>query len=110
MTSRYKFFLTILFVSMLFAVPLTSNAAGPEDEAAGGGDLTTEEVSPIIVLTVPNVLVEFNFLPQGPTTLEDIQSEFHESCITGLAFITREGIGTYDFQTGGGRALAPNPD
>jgi hypothetical protein len=93
---------------MLVAVPLTSKAV-PEDEGSGG-DLTTEDVSPIFELTVPNVLVDFNFLPQGPTTLEAIQSQFPQSCITGLAFITRAGTGTYDFQTGGGRALAPNPD
>ena len=65
-------------------------------------------------MTVPNVLFEFDDMPQGPTTIEDILNTFPNSCLENITTTPKQesaaGSGIYNTATGGGRALALNPD
>jgi hypothetical protein len=65
------------------------------------------QVTEIPALTIPNVVLDFDAMPAGPTTVAAIQGAFPTSALANLTFVTRDGTGGYDFQDGGGRALAP---
>ncbi len=106
-----------LIVGIIVAIPVTSNAIGPEDEAprdqaqTRSFDISTRGlISEIPAMSVPHTVLDFDQLPAGPTTLEDIINQFPGTALSGFTFITDPGTSTYNFQTGGGRALAPNPD
>jgi len=61
-------------------------------------------------LTCASVVVDFDSMSAGPTTVAAIRGAFPTSGLSNLTWTTRAGTGTYDFQTAGGRALAPNSD
>lgn len=103
-------YLTLVIITVLTLMPLYTYSNAQEDDAIGVEDFTTENVEPINEMTVPNVLYDFDELPQGPTSLEAILGAFPDSCLTGLTFVTRAGTGNYNVTTGGGRALAANPN
>ena len=105
-----RFYLSLILITVLAVMPLWSMCNAQEDGVIGGDEFSTEDVMPLVEMTVPNVLLDFDELPEGPTTLGAIQNAFPGTCLSGLTFIPRSGTGIYNFNTGGGRALAPNPD
>ncbi len=100
-------FLVTAMAAALFAAPVM---AQDEDVAeAFGVAAPTGGLSPIGAMTVPTVVLDFDSMPAGATTVADIQAAFPGSALGGLTFVTRAGIGTYNFQPAG-RALAANAD
>jgi hypothetical protein len=69
---------------------------------------TPVAASPIQIgsMGVPHVTLDFDLMPAGATSLGAINAAFPTVGLTGLAFATRAGTGTYNSQTGGGRALS----
>jgi hypothetical protein len=68
---------------------------------------TTASATPIQIgsLSVPHVIMDFDLMPAGPTSLASINAAFPSAELADLSFATRAGTGTYNSQTGGGRAL-----
>jgi hypothetical protein len=68
---------------------------------------TAASATPIQIgsLSVPHVILDFDLMPAGPTSLASINAAFPSAELADLSFATRAGTGTYDSQTGGGRAL-----
>ena len=67
-------------------------------------------VMEISSLTVPHVVLDFDLMPAGPTTLAAINAAFPGAGLVDL-FFTEAGLGqntTYEDQTVGGRGLKPN--
>ena len=98
---------TLMLVLALFLATSITASAQDEDEATGVDEFAAEGIEPIPVMTEGNIILNFDGYPEGPTSLDALGIG---SCITGFTFTTRSGTGSYDFQTGGGRALAANPD
>ncbi|MEM7007864.1 MAG: IPTL-CTERM sorting domain-containing protein, partial [Thermodesulfobacteriota bacterium] len=117
---KISVFRILAFSVFIVVFSLLSNdslAFNPEDEAlrehaqTRSLDITTRGMAFVIPsISVPNFVMDFDELPAGPTTIEDILSQFPYAPLTALSFITDPGTSQYNFQTGGGRALAPNPD
>lgn len=102
--------LAVLALGLVFAGG-TALAQGPEDIGGSGpGAAPAGPVTEIPAMTIPNVVLDFDALPAGPTTAGAIDAAFPGSACANFTFVTRAATGGYNFQTGGGRALAPNPD
>jgi exosortase sorting signal-containing protein len=117
MSIYYRLYLSLVLITVLAFMPLWSiGNAQDADQGESANDLFVENVDPINEMTVTNVLFEFDELPQGPTSIEDILNAFPFSCLRELTFTPKSpvfiipGSGIYNFQTGGGRALSLNPD
>ncbi len=66
------------------------------------------EVISIDSMTKPHVVVDFDLMPAGPTSVEAINLAFPDAGIVSLTFAEVDGTGTYNFNTDGGRALSPD--
>jgi hypothetical protein len=101
-----------------FARVEVKRVSSPEDDGADSTLGLAVAVNPepsvlsqIDALTDPEVVLDFDRLSSGATTIEEVIAAFPESGLQDLRF-TEEGYGettTYDFGTGGGRALKPGP-
>ena len=97
----------LLVFAALIAVPAA--AQGPEDVGVpGDSPKPLGTVTEIPAMTIPNVVLDFDAMPAGATTVAAIQAAFPGSALSNLTFVTRAGAAGYDFQTGGGRALVPS--
>lgn len=97
-------------LGLLLTLPFNAMTQGTEDIAETQGDSPSLVTVEIPSMTVPNVIMDFDLMPAGATSLVAITTAFPGSMLSGLTFSTRAGTGTYDFQTGGGRALTANSD
>lgn len=113
-----RLYLSLALITVLALMPLWSVSNAQDADQGDGGDInSTEDIDPIDPSTFfPAVVVDFNDLPQGPTTLETIQNAFFPACIDRIEIAPKPpafllpGSGIYDFLTEDGRALALNPD
>jgi len=65
----------VLCFALLIAVPAV--AQGPEDVGvADGSPAPLGTVSEIPAMTIPNVVLDFDAMPAGPTTVAAIQAAF----------------------------------
>ena len=84
---------------------------GAEDVGAGGGRAPTGTLAEIGAPTVPMVVFDFDTMAAGPVTVADIQAAFAlGNALMDITNTPRMANGTYDFQTGGGRALTAATD
>lgn len=81
-----------------------------EDHGAEGAGQEPTVITPTGGLSCDNTVMDFDQLTSGATSVGAIQTAFPGSTLANLVFTTRAGTGTYDFQTGGGQALAANSD
>ncbi|MDX1554563.1 MAG: IPTL-CTERM sorting domain-containing protein [Xanthomonadales bacterium] len=101
-------FLTVSMAAMLLAAPAVAQDEDVAESVVIGAPQGT--VTEIGAMTIPNVVLDFDSMPAGATSVGAIQAAFPGSSLAGLTWTTRAGTGVYNFQTGGGRALAASDD
>ena len=94
----------------LFSVSAAAQVCPPEDCAQPLGEFRPKALVPIGAMTVPNVEMDFDALPAGPTSVAAIQAAFPGSSLANITLNTRAGSGFYNFQAGSGNAIGANPD
>lgn len=99
--------ITLAVALCAIALPAT---AQDEDHGVSSGAFN-DAMSEIPALTAPTVTLDFDLMPQGPTTVAAIQAAFPNSGVTNVVHsaCTGAAAGVYNFQPNG-RALAANPD
>ena len=114
---RIEAFFVIFILTAVFALPSLTLAVGPEDQAPRDQvqtksiDIVTRgTVTEIPAMTLPSTELDFDLIPQGPTSIQDILGQFPDAPIINMVFDPRMRTAVYDFQTGGGRALSANPN
>ncbi len=115
MFTTNRLYLSVLLIAVLAVVPIWSASAQDPDQVDSVDPLFIDHLNLISEMTVPNVLIEFDDMPQGPTTIEDILNTFPDSCLGNITITSKQppfvgSSGIYNSNTGGGRALALNPD
>lgn len=102
---------SVLLALAIVSIGSTADAQGPEDVGSG---VISAPTGSLIEIPAPTVgMVDFNFdlLPPGLITLEEIQDGIMMGHVLADGDIEgRPGNGTYNFQTEGGRALGRVPD
>ncbi len=101
-------FAVVLIAATFLYAPARVDAVATEDDA--GTPSIGLAVGEVPAMTVKHVVLDFDLMPAGATTLAAIQATFPGSALAALSFVTRGGTGLYQFQTDGGRGLSANPD
>lgn len=84
--------------------------AQPEDVGEGSATGGSRAMSEIPAFTVDSVVLDFDALPVGPTTVAAIQAAFPNSAIADIVTVPRAATGNYGYQNASGNALACDPD
>ena len=104
-----NFIIAMLVLCLVAFTPVFLHA---QDEPVEADNAAFPDGARLIpALTVPNIVIDFDKLPKGPTTVENINAAYPGSTLSQI--IIDPNIGStdfYDFNEDGGRALAPNPD
>jgi len=104
--------LTAAVLAVLAMTLVGSTPAAAQDEDTGSNVISTPSglAMEIPGMTIPNIVFDFDALPAGPVTVADMQTAFPGSALANITITPRAATGGYNFQTGGGRALAGNTD
>jgi hypothetical protein len=101
--------INVLYLALL-SLSAVAEVCPPEDCAQESREISTKMLVPIGAMTIPNIEMDFDTLPAGPTSVAAIRAAFPGSTLTNITLNTRAGSGTYNFQAGSGNAIGANPD
>jgi len=103
-----------LSLALALMIPVSIGAQDPQDVGHGGtpgpGPGNPSLITETGGMTVLNVVMDFDLMAAGPTTVGAIQAAFPGSALANITLTPRTGTGNYDSQDGGGRALGGNAD